>query len=205
MSEVTSGNVLTGTVSKDVIVKGTVNVSHPVKGKDYFTEADKAEIVAEVLAQMPETGNAADEWIVIADVTTTEEVFNFVLTTDINGNPFNCKRIIADATFPNGGLGSNVPVYFGYHTNQWSANFAHNISDTSVRRYLMDGELIPNYGAIMRLYENGSNEYFNSKKMASGIFRKFDNESLSAFWFSRGSSSEKFPVGTQLKVWGLKK
>ena len=62
----------------------------PVKGEDYFTEADKQEI-AELAADMvdvPEGGGGGSEWKVIANVTLEEEVSNVTFTVDADGNPF---------------------------------------------------------------------------------------------------------------------
>ena len=44
----------------------------PVKGKDYFTDADKAEIVEDVLAEIPDPGNSDCSWKVVAETTLAE-------------------------------------------------------------------------------------------------------------------------------------
>lgn len=58
----------------------------PVKGIDYYNDEDKAELVNEVLAKLPE-GNADKEWKKVAQIQTTEDVTYISVTEDMDGNP----------------------------------------------------------------------------------------------------------------------
>ncbi len=57
-----------------------------------------------------------EEWITIADTTLTEEVASLEFTTDINGNPFKCKKVVADIVLANNHGVANDRWYFGVNT-----------------------------------------------------------------------------------------
>lgn len=64
----------------------------PVKGTDYFTEADKAEIINEILASGGTSGGD-ENWELIANSDEVIEGADFlILTEDNNGTPFKLKK-----------------------------------------------------------------------------------------------------------------
>lgn len=71
----------------------------PQKGIDYFTEADKDQIVEEILENLPdipsgESGSSGSEtWTTLLDTVLEEDVNNIKITTDTNGNPFKAKKM----------------------------------------------------------------------------------------------------------------
>lgn len=65
----------------------------PVKGTDYFTEADKAEIINEISAGGGGTAGGGENWELIANSDEVIEGATFlILTEDNNGTPFKLKK-----------------------------------------------------------------------------------------------------------------
>ena len=120
-----SGTVTTVTITdkegtKTAKINDGTSGKTPVKGTDYFTEADKAEIVEETVENIPTASadrkglvkvgdgltmsgdvlNIHDNWELINSVTTTEEVSIFRITQDSNGNPFALKKAIFKVIAP---------------------------------------------------------------------------------------------------------
>lgn len=74
----------------------------PVKGVDYWTKADKAEILSEI----PKGGT----WTKLADITTTEEVGSVIATSEEFPDLPKCKEIIARVMFPKSPTGANLAL-----------------------------------------------------------------------------------------------
>lgn len=54
-----------------------------------------------------------EEWITIANIKLTEDIAMFERTKDINGNPFNCKKVIVSVSLANSHGVSGQDWYFG--------------------------------------------------------------------------------------------
>lgn len=140
----------------------------------------------------------ADEWITIADITTTEEAKIFLFTTDINGNSFECKKVYGIIALPNeskvtgvifGGIKEGSYVYcnmsrYGLYMtcevvkgkcNRFTAQLR------SVGAHWMDYDC----GELIR-YADGSGEFYTCFKIEA---------------YEDGFA---VPIGTQIKIWGLK-
>jgi hypothetical protein len=154
----------------------------------------------------------AEEWIDIADITTedaTTKVWHFA--TDINGNGFSCKRIIAKIELPNNITSTNFNVGHLIDNRQsgagavavytiWSQNLAHFTVDIEVLKPKL----------IMFRFEKGelNNDHFTSIGGVSTEWLRYvpqyTADSLDVFTLILNSADAVFPNGTKIKVWGLK-
>lgn len=143
-----------------------------------------------------------EEWIQIADTTLTEDVASLEFTTDINGNPFLCKRIICVVNF-NGQLldqkdAGELSVYIANQKIDrcgWLKlpRYVYGFSVES--EVVIKGKILKSTGSMYSggqltdayvIWHNGSTvaQYFSSYKVYS--------------------SNYYFPVDTNIRVWGLK-
>lgn len=147
-----------------------------------------------------------DTWIEIGDVVTTEEVGVIGFGTDINGNKFSCKRIVASVVVPSA-FGAN-PFGFGARgvNDVWGApNFFSNYANES-RRFMLEMEMISDDVCRVVFAQQGASHYFSSDYGISGFIRETSGiNALSAFNVNVGFGDGKFPVGTTVKVWGVAK
>lgn len=169
-----------------------------------LTESDKAQMVNEVLAQMPEPDTSAEEWIVIADTTTTEGVNYFQFRNDVNGNPIECKKIIANLILPQSLATKGITISVNDNGSQWSGEiFANNVNDNCLR-YFVCVELIPD-AIIFEFAENGNNN-MNQDIIPGKYLHIAEKDAITFFGICNGwNTTDVFPVGTHIKVWGLKK
>lgn len=165
--------------------------------------AELAEILAAV-NDLPEDGSATDEWILIGDVTSEEEVNSFKFTKDINGDSFACKRIVANMIFPEVPSSKGITISVNTSSSQWGSEiFANNIGGTCLR-YFMNVELIQN-AVILEFAENGDSSV-NQDFIPGKYLSATELTELTHFGVFNGwEGTETFPVGTQITVWGLKK
>lgn len=133
-----------------------------------------------------------DEWITIADITTTEEVLRVDVAQDISGNPFSCKELYVFGAFPNRILESRISLGFS----------VGNIKDKPWYLYQNDSFFLMEFaikgrGTIASVSTSGWN--FTSNRMGYvDINTPFDRVKL---WTSDGFA---VPVGTRITIWGLK-
>ena len=145
-------------------------------------------------------GPAGEEWVCLIDLTTTEEVASVYVTKDVNGNPFECKRIIAEIVVP-----TNLPSVQGlsisggdsfYATPYWMHNFSSTITRDYTDTVIVEGAFLKGH------YECGSAAHF-AEDRNGGILRTAEahTKNYKALGIHLGSS---FPIGTTIKAWGLK-
>lgn len=168
-------------------------------GNYVLTEADKKEI-AGIAADM-----VSDEWINIADITTTEEVNSIFLTKDVDGNAFKCKRFVAKLKLPQS-WSTVTGVYVGCGNDHTYAvpytSFNTNGTVWGVDVYV---ELIENKCIVFEIHLVSEKEQFIGNLSKGKIVRTYEKESLESFRIAwAADTSALLPVGSTLKVWGLK-
>ena len=159
-----------------------------------FTEqtADAFDVAEQFVVDRP-----IEEWITIGEYTATEETPKHDFATDIHGNPFLCKKIMVYVAFPQA-LAANTN--YGIKTNIFElggtifTNFTrlHYYADVAIGAYVLVGS---------ESYDNGNwlgNGTQKSQLFPLGADAKPINYVLVSNW------SGMFPIGTQIKVWGLK-
>ena len=176
----------------------------PVKGTDYFTEADKAELVEEVLENVP-SGGSEEKFELINTITIdNDEDISATLNVDSNGNSFQLKKFYAIIT--NLTLKS---TYFCIKINglHWNQQFStDNLSTDNVK------ENRP-LRIIFSIISEGFYEFKSTntktydfrhdgeKTGHGGIQSNIPN--VSSITFSWGSVTY-LGNGTKIELWGVK-
>jgi hypothetical protein len=132
-----------------------------------------------------------EEWITIADITTTTDVLALYISTDINGNPFSCKELYVSGTLP-----SDVPnrVHLGYSVGAIMHKPWYLQEHDSL--FLMEFAVKGN-ATIKSISTSGWNTRVERTADADSA-TPFDHIDL---WTSDGYA---LPVGTRIKIWGVK-
>jgi hypothetical protein len=143
----------------------------------------------------------AEEWIDIADITTTEAVTTIHISKDVNGNPFDCKKIAMLIKFP-----------------ETKSTFAFRVSMTEYFwKQPVFAITIPNNHSVISATFTTNGEYVDalvSFTLAEGSYcssipaylinTQGDVKELTQLTLHTAQASETYPVGTIIKIWGLK-
>lgn len=163
-----------------------------------LTEEQKAQARANI--------GVSDEWIEIADITSTEEVHSFYITTDKDGNPFECKRIVGRVTFPS--EHSKKTIYVGRGPERWNYPFFGNNMASDGKIFVFDILIVEGKFVKFSQFENGNSggETLQTDHPGAEMIRySGDNSNFNSFIVTvNDNSADCFPAGTMVKVWGLK-
>ena len=146
----------------------------------------------------------AEEWIDIADITTTEETAMFEFATDANGNPLKCKKVIAKGEFPAAFGHSSFGLIFEIQ-NQFS-NIYTNMPSSSVR-FMNETEVIKPNLVKFTLTSVAEDDYYLPMTGCSSIqMREYTNGimPITKYIIKTYGAGNIFPIGTKIKVWGVK-
>lgn len=169
----------------------------PVKGEDYWTEADKAEILAE-------TG---EQWQLLCDATTTEEIVQFGIDRDMDGNPFSCRKIAAQMILPDY-MGSNIQFAFGNALVLYGGQPAIEINPNwkAATTFDFQVELVKNQFAVFkfnqRYIKNFMSQYGDDGCIST--LGAAGTSALTKFFIANVYTANPFPVGTRILIWGCK-
>jgi hypothetical protein len=143
----------------------------------------------------------AEEWIDIADITTTEEVKKFEFTTDVNGNPFLCKEIHLFVDFSHSPR--KADIIFG--RNGWEA-YIHSFTRESNSGLTASTKIVLNCFAEYELTAYDAAWHWFSQNSYGKIvkYNAYEcNQYYDKFTFEY-TQSGNLPIGTKIKVVGLK-
>lgn len=185
----TSGNM----VFPDEFEERAKSMANAVKFTEQtLTEKQKAQARANI--------GAGDEWFQIADVTTTEEVTEIAVTTDIP-----CRKMIGYLVSP-ADISGDVGDWFGPAPGLYlGPDAGTNVTATNKYRTYEFTLIFDNFVMLEATYRDGVNFWSDSDNVK--LMREYQGlSSLNSFFVARGGSpAGTYPVGTNLKVWGLKK
>ena len=140
-----------------------------------------------------------EEWIKIADTTLKEEVASLEFTTDINGNPFECKRIIFQCVVSSGLKNTESWKLYVYSTDidtRGNAYIAKNCYGC-----MLDSDVIPSIKCVRHRaggYSAGDmSSWQEVLKYGFYITANFTRYGVYA-------QNYNFPVNARIRVWGLK-
>ncbi len=167
----------------------------PVKGTDYFTEADKAEMVSAV--------RNADVWELVYEKTLEAEIATMEMSTYADGTPLSLKKMILLVTIPAGkSLTLRTNTYF-YTLNQsdLSVSFqgiggAGSTTNETISGIYYDGLFFGRYPAVT----SGSLSAPNSAKTPSyTIANATITKTIASI-----PTGETFPAGTNIRLYGIR-
>lgn len=165
---------------------------------EVYVQEDQASVeVTDVTSEVQ--GEYKEDWIDIADITTTEEAKKFLFTTDINGNSFECKKVCGVIALPTST--SAKGMYFG-GTRADSIAFCNLDRDGLYMTCEVIKGKCNRYTAAVRvggahwLGYDGDGELIRYTGANGEYFTDFQIETYAEGFM--------FPVGTQIKIWGLK-
>ena len=186
--------VINASYDEVVRVKDTANIKAVLYTEQNLTEVQKAQARANIGVDEKE------EWFEIADITTTEESNSFLLTKDMSGNAFECKRIVAKMILPSALTDATI-VYFGNCTSLWSAGgLGVGQALTALHRQYDISVVLGKFLDIKSSYSDS-----NYAQIATAhTLRCNANDTLVLTKFFIARERGNFPVGTILKVWGKK-
>lgn len=164
----------------------------------FVSDANKGELLKE-------------EWITIADITTTEEVQSISKDKDINGNSFTCKEMDITIAYPST-LTENKDIIlflvttFGDGTASWKKELGFSMfvgeQTTDINAKICEGK----YVKFIASARKAKSFWFGGSHRTALIVRDDGNakDYEYANYINIASASSVFPVGTQIKVRGLK-
>ncbi len=167
----------------------------PVKGTDYFTDEDKAEMVSAV--------RNADVWELVYEKTLEAEIATVEMSTYADGTPLSLKKMILLVTIPAGkSLTLRTNTYF-YAPNQsdLSISFqgiggAGSATNEIISGVYYDGLFFGRYPAVT----SGNLSVPNSAKTPSYTTA---NATIPKLIISI-PTGETFPVGTNIRLYGIR-
>ena len=145
-------------------------------------------------------GGSKEEWITIADTALTEDVASLEFTTDINGNPFECKRIIFQCVISKG-LGNADAAWklFVYSTDTETRGNAYITKNCY--GCMLDSDVIPSIKCVRHRgggYSAGDmGSWQEVLKHGFYITANFTRYGVYA-------QNYNFPANARIRVWGLK-
>lgn len=152
-----------------------------------------------------------EEWIDIADITLTEEVTYVFFDKDINGNPFECKKIVAKVISPSvltGAIWASTTEQFwlgiasGVNIVGWQ-----EIKEIVVRYKVNKGNFVEIDYIQNTGIDNGEQYFVGEHRHENLLFKKEKyRENIKGFRFGKeyDDGGIPFPIGARIKIWGLK-
>lgn len=160
-----------------------------------LTEEQKAQARENIgaAAEGETSSSSRQEWITIADITTTEEINKIWQAAS------GFKRIIMYIYLPSD---LSVKSFYGFYTSDmWSSLFGFSFTGEG-RKLLLDFEVIDNLGVTLQLNINGNNNSVtnvnNGKLLREGIQNELNGIGTAL------QNNGIFPIGTVVKIRGLK-
>ena len=178
-------------------------------------DAEPREVVDAAARERISTIENAQEWITIVDTTLSEDVAYIATNTDINGNPFLCKKLVAQVIFAEQPSGN---FYFSSKMDLWNgARVAAVIpQDSNNPNKEIVAELCVNDGMFAtgsfgaRPNTGKSTGYYmtvGTQRSTVLICENTDKILMSAAFVSNDydlENGKKLPAGTIVRIWGLK-
>lgn len=166
----------------------------PVKGVDYWTEEDKAEIISEI----PSGGT----WTKLADITTTEEVNSIIATAEEFPDMPKCKEFIIRGVFPK----TDTALTLGAVRMKINDANAFRLNSTStstntlaeIRCHTIIAErLVHTVGT--EAARGQSSLVGNANILVGNSYLDTQPQEISTFL---SDTAKRFPIGTQLYIYG---
>ena len=147
-----------------------------------------------------------EEWITIADTTLKEEVASLQITTDIDGNPFECKKIVAKIKYKHGTPIPTSPSFSVYisGTHFWQNMPVADTYEITLFIHAEKGKFMSVDVYYQGAAGDGEVNYWGHKSSNSPhfLFTGDVNNVTGMSYYPPANST--VPTGSQIKIWGLK-
>jgi hypothetical protein len=170
---------------------------------DCNVQIDPNGIPVDLQAEIKEA--TKEEWITIADITTTEEVTSINITMDKDGNQFGCKRVVYDISLPTDWGGSGFNLAFGC-VAFWEKGIYFGIHETRNKQIYLEHEVVDGEADIFTAYAQSSTSYIGNNNGGAGVRTDTSRcgDIIDSCHLSVREQSFGFPIGTQIKILGVK-
>jgi hypothetical protein len=143
-----------------------------------------------------------EEWITIADITTTEEVSSFDFSKDQNGNAIECKLVMSKTVFPSSRSEATSVAFYVFCKDSATSTYANLGKDRTILENISN-VMAP--GVVLLCASAGvGNDWDQTVGTSCWRVRQKDGLNYIDRVQIQVNGSWTFPVGTQVKVWGLK-
>ena len=164
----------------------------PVRGVDYFTPEDVADIVADTKAQI----EAGERYEKIESIETTEEVNEIKRTLEPDGTAYAFKRITANIYCPKADAAASMYVWNGSGVQ---IGYVSSAVNTGERYSRVTVDVSRGYLESQCTTPTGKNSYQSVTVTAASVFR-----ALSVLDGIRFTAGTKFPTGTKIDIYGVR-
>ena len=164
----------------------------PVRGVDYWTAEDVAQVVAETKAQMA----AGERYECIDTVVTTEPVNEIRRTQEPDGTAYRFKRILANIYCPKADAAASMYIWNGSGSQ---IGYVGNAVNTSERYCRVTVDTSGGYLESQCTTPTGKNSYQSVNVTAASVFRAM--QVLDGIRFTAGTT---FPAGTKIDIYGVR-
>jgi hypothetical protein len=151
----------------------------------------------------------AEEWIDIADITTTEEVKAVYFGKDVNGNAFLCRQIVVKIMSPSVLTGA---IWTSSNDGAWGSHlFGSNLGYETKEIYIKYNIVVGQLAEWEVYFSVGSDveQYFTSREYGKivTLAKEEYNQPMPGIRVARGYDdlvTEVFPIGTRILIKGVK-
>jgi hypothetical protein len=144
-----------------------------------------------------------EEWIDIADITTTEEIAYLATDRDMNGNSFLVKKLVAIINLPE--TLKQRALWVSTSKNLWGGCvFGDNLNDDATYIQIVFSVVEGQFTEIEILYNTGSGFWGDFYHQPHVIKSDQYAKNLISGFFAGSQTDITFPIGTNIKIWGLK-
>lgn len=172
----------------------------PQKGVDYWTDADKAEIISEI----PSGGGGT--WTKLADITTTEEVNSIIATAEEFPDMPKCKEFIIRGVFPKSPTGEKVPLGAAYCYLNSANSPGFRFSSTTIDPSGITEHRCRIIIADSLIYAVGTSSSVGQGTVTGSthtlVGDRFIKSDVTSVIFKLNENASLFPIGTRLYIYG---
>lgn len=166
-----------------------------------FPELTEATAKAFDVVEQYVVDHPKEEWITIADTTLTEEIKKLEFSTDVNGIPFECKKVICHVILP-----EKTSAIWGICWGRYGWHAYCSITEGTIG-FIVTAEVELNkFARYTKAQINAGTHYVTD--FGYGDLVRADEttcyDTLLNHFVVEEYGNYMFPVGTQIKIWGLK-
>lgn len=177
----------------------------PVKGIDYWTDADKTEIVNDVLANIPTGGG--ETWRLVQDITLeTDDVGTIEFTTDSDGKALNLKKFaLIGKAKASAAANTYITINGKMFFSSVSPYQSYNLRPFQFQGDFCKGFLTLQLVGAINSAINGVSMYTHiySGNFSTSALEKIEGSGLTQLKISPQTATVTFSTGSHVELWGV--